>query len=227
MKDAPTVAANAPGVRVAVLKGKQNYFCRNRAHSVSGDAQLSFDDGSDVPKGVADQMRRILRWSNETETGDRDELPFEVDQRAWRQLSVTPQECLAPGRTVPRGRTASPNWRRTAPRSPRSSSSTPTSTRRTWRRVRRSCRRTSSSSSTRPTRSSTSSPRCSARHSTPRDCAPWPAWLGRCSAPSSWSAAVELVAVADRFATSLQIQYDRNELTGLDEDCRARVEPRQ
>ena len=33
-KDAPTVAANAPGVRVAVLKGKQNYLCRNRAHSV-------------------------------------------------------------------------------------------------------------------------------------------------------------------------------------------------
>ena len=55
-KDAPTVAANAPGVRVAVLKGKQNYLCRNRANSVGGAAQLSFDDGSDVPKGVADQM---------------------------------------------------------------------------------------------------------------------------------------------------------------------------
>ncbi len=84
-KDAPTVAANTPGVRVAVLKGKQNYLCRNRVHSVGGAAQLSFDDGTDVPKGVADQMRRILQWSNETETGDRDELPFEVDQRAWRQ----------------------------------------------------------------------------------------------------------------------------------------------
>ena len=56
-KDAPTVAANAPGVRVAVLKGKQNYLCRNRVHSVGGGTQLSFDDGSDVPKGVADQMR--------------------------------------------------------------------------------------------------------------------------------------------------------------------------
>ena len=39
-------------------------------------------------------MRRILQWSNETTTGDRDELPFEIDQRAWRGLSVTPQECL-------------------------------------------------------------------------------------------------------------------------------------
>ena len=97
-KDAPTVAAHAPGVRVAVLKGKQNYLCRNRAQSVSGAAQLSFDDGSDVPQGVAEQMRRILRWSSDTVSGDRDELAFEVDARAWRGLSVTPQECLGRSR---------------------------------------------------------------------------------------------------------------------------------
>ena len=93
-KDAPTVAAHTKGVRVAVLKGRQNYLCLNRVASVNGGAQLSFDDGSDVPKGVADQMRRILRWANDTATGDRDELTFEVDHRAWRGLSVTPQECL-------------------------------------------------------------------------------------------------------------------------------------
>ena len=39
-------------------------------------------------------MRRILRWGNETTTGDLDELPFEVDGRARRAVSVTPQECL-------------------------------------------------------------------------------------------------------------------------------------
>jgi ATP-dependent DNA helicase DinG len=92
-KDAPTVAAHATGVRVAMLKGKSNYLCRNRAKDVGG-GQLSFDDGTEVPRGVASQMRKILRWANETETGDRDELPFEIDQRAWRGLSVTPQECL-------------------------------------------------------------------------------------------------------------------------------------
>ena len=97
MKDAPQVAAHVKGVRVAVLKGKQNYLCRNRAQSLGAGAQLTLDDGADVPKGVADQMRRILRWSNDTETGDLDELPFEVDSRARRSLSVTPQECL--GRT--------------------------------------------------------------------------------------------------------------------------------
>lgn len=94
-KDAPQVAAHAPGVRVAVLKGKQNYLCKNRAQSLSSGAQFNLDDGSDVPKGVSDQMKRILAWSNDTISGDLDELPFEVDGRARRQLSVTPQECLS------------------------------------------------------------------------------------------------------------------------------------
>ncbi len=93
-KDAPTVARESSRTSVAVLKGKNNYLCRNRAQSTSGGAQLSFDDGSSVPQGVADQMKRILRWADETTSGDRDELSFEVDARAWRQLSVTPQECL-------------------------------------------------------------------------------------------------------------------------------------
>jgi ATP-dependent DNA helicase DinG len=93
-KDAPTVAEVSTRTKVAVLKGKNNYLCRNRAQATGGGSQLSFDDGSNVPKGVADQMRRILRWADETETGDRDELSFEIDPRAWRGLSVTPQECL-------------------------------------------------------------------------------------------------------------------------------------
>lgn len=97
-KDAPQVAAHAKGVRVAVLKGRQNYLCLNRAQSLGAGAQMSFDDGVEVPRGVADQMRRILRWSGDTTSGDLDELPFEVDSRARRQLSVTPQECLGRAR---------------------------------------------------------------------------------------------------------------------------------
>jgi ATP-dependent DNA helicase DinG len=91
-KDAPTVSTHTKS-KVALLKGRNNYLCRNRAHALRG-GQMSFDDGSEVPRGVADQMRRILAWSNVTASGDRDELPFEVDARAWRGLSVTPQECL-------------------------------------------------------------------------------------------------------------------------------------
>jgi len=93
-KDAPTVSAHTSRTKVAVLKGKNNYLCLNRVHALGGGAQMSFDDGTEIPHGVADQMRRIMKWSNETTTGDRDELSFEIDHRAWRGLSVTPQECL-------------------------------------------------------------------------------------------------------------------------------------
>ncbi len=92
-KDAPTVAAALAGVRVAVLKGRSNYFCRNRAHDM-GATQLHFDDDTAVPAGVVNQIRRVLRWSNETTTGDLDELSFDLDPRTRRAVTVTPQECL-------------------------------------------------------------------------------------------------------------------------------------
>jgi ATP-dependent DNA helicase DinG len=93
-KDAPLVAAHVAGLSVAVLKGRSNYLCRLRLSEVGADGQLALDDGDEVPTGVATQMRRIIDWSRTTTAGDRDELAFEVDARAWRGLSVTPQECL-------------------------------------------------------------------------------------------------------------------------------------
>lgn len=217
-KDAPTVAANAPSVRVAVLKGKQNYLCRNRVQSVGGAAQLSFDDGSDVPKGVADQMRRILQWSNETETGDRDELPFEVDQRAWRGLSVTPQECLHRA-NCPQGQNC---FAELAKDRAAESSILIVNTHLYASHL-------ASGSMLLPAHefvvfdeaheivdifasllgTSLNSTRLRALAGVARPLL-GAAFLERC---------LELVSVADRFATSLQIQYDRDELTGLDEDC--------
>ncbi|MEO9181334.1 MAG: ATP-dependent DNA helicase, partial [Acidimicrobiales bacterium] len=217
-KDAPTVAAHAKGVRVAVLKGKQNYICRNRIESVSGATQLSFDDGSDVPKGVADQMRRILRWSNETETGDRDELPFEVDHRAWRGLSVTPQECLH--RTnCPQGQNC---FAELAKDRAGESSILIVNTHLYASHI-------ASGSMLLPAHefvifdeaheivdifasllgTSLNATRLRAL-----------AGVARPLLDSSFSErALELVSVADRFAASLQAQYDNAELTGLGEDC--------
>ncbi len=92
-KDAPAVATALTDVRVAILKGRSNYFCRNRAHDM-GAAQLRFDDDTEVPAGVANQIRRVVRWSNETTTGDLDELSFDLDARTRRAVTVTAQECL-------------------------------------------------------------------------------------------------------------------------------------
>jgi ATP-dependent DNA helicase DinG len=94
----------------AVLKGRSNYLCRQRAAEVSGTAEgtATFDDvmgeaahgpaGSGGTAGsggggFADQVRRLLAWAEESSSGDRSELDFEPHPRAWAALSVGPREC--------------------------------------------------------------------------------------------------------------------------------------
>ena len=43
---------------------------------------------------VGRQVKRLHEWAAQTQTGDRDELVPGVEDRAWRQLSVTAQECI-------------------------------------------------------------------------------------------------------------------------------------
>ena len=94
-KDAPLVAARARGLSTAVLKGRSNYFCLQKAEEVgpSGN-QGTFDEVEEVPTTMVDQVRRIMDWAQETSSGERDELTFEVDERAWRNVSVNPQQCI-------------------------------------------------------------------------------------------------------------------------------------
>jgi len=77
------------------LKGRSNYFCLQKAEEVgpSGN-QGTFDEVEEVPTTMVDQVRRIMDWAQETKSGERDELTFEVDERAWRTVSVNPQQCI-------------------------------------------------------------------------------------------------------------------------------------
>ncbi len=145
-KDLPQVAAALDHpFTFAVLKGRSNYLCRQRALEVAGRgspadpeglpasvAQDLFGEVADPvatavtrrggrarmdaaraasPRsrraapppgrsaeeedagGLADQVRRLLRWADDSPTGDRAELPFEPSERAWATLSVGPREC--------------------------------------------------------------------------------------------------------------------------------------
>ena len=98
-RDLPTlVDAAAPvlGRRptYAILKGRSNYLCKNRVH---GGMPTEPDDGLFDPAPTTQLGKDVIRlrdWSDETETGDRDELDPGVTDRAWRQVSVTARECL-------------------------------------------------------------------------------------------------------------------------------------
>jgi ATP-dependent DNA helicase DinG len=93
-KDVPAAAA-ALGrkVRVAVLKGRQNYLCRK---SLVGVDQLGglFRTAED-----ASAYERLAEWIATTETGDRAELTFEPSQSLWSELAVGADRCI--GRRCP------------------------------------------------------------------------------------------------------------------------------
>ena len=80
----------------AVVKGRSNYFCRQRGREVAGGGDtLAFDgvDTDDVGTGFSAQVMRLLQWGAESETGDRSELDFEPSPKAWAQVSVNAMEC--------------------------------------------------------------------------------------------------------------------------------------
>jgi ATP-dependent DNA helicase DinG len=92
-KDVPLAAA-ALGceVNVAVLKGRQNYLCRNRLQGcalLGGSLLAKPEDGR-----ALDAMRP---WIDSTDTGDRAELDVEPSPGLWSELAVGSDRCL--GRT--------------------------------------------------------------------------------------------------------------------------------
>ena len=93
-KDVPAAAA-ALGreVRVAVLKGRQNYLCRKSLGAVDrlGGLFRTAEDASDY--------ERLSPWIETTETGDRAELSFEPSASLWAEVSVGADRCA--GRRCP------------------------------------------------------------------------------------------------------------------------------
>ena len=86
----------------AILKGRRNYLCLHRQRGgVAEDPQDALFDPaapSDSAGGPASplgrQVKRLHEWAETTTTGDRDELVPGVPEAAWRQVSVSAQECI-------------------------------------------------------------------------------------------------------------------------------------
>jgi ATP-dependent DNA helicase DinG len=92
-KDVPLAeAALGRSVRVAVVKGRQNYLCRRRVEAV----ELN---GLDLLRDE-DAYERLLPWIGTTKTGDRAELREEPPAALWSELAVGSDRCL--GRRCPR-----------------------------------------------------------------------------------------------------------------------------
>jgi len=78
----------------AILKGRRNYLCLHRLRSGPPDepGETLFDPAA--VSAVGRQVQRLSEWAAGTATGDRDDLVPGVEDRAWRQVSVSARECL-------------------------------------------------------------------------------------------------------------------------------------
>jgi ATP-dependent DNA helicase DinG len=78
----------------AILKGRRNYLCRYRLDGGAPEepGETLFDPAA--TSRVGQQVKRLHEWAAETQTGDRDELVPGVEERAWRQVSVSARECV-------------------------------------------------------------------------------------------------------------------------------------
>ena len=94
-KDLPFLAAHIDEpFHWSMLKGRSNYLCRQRMAEMERDGeQLELDEDRAGGGGAGLQIRRIVKWSHETLTGDRAELEFEPLPRVWSAVSVGPMEC--------------------------------------------------------------------------------------------------------------------------------------
>jgi ATP-dependent DNA helicase DinG len=81
----------------AILKGRRNYLCLHRQKGgVADDPQdVLFDPADTGPTSpLGRQVKRLHDWAEQTTSGDRDELVPGVPEAAWRQVSVSAQECI-------------------------------------------------------------------------------------------------------------------------------------
>jgi ATP-dependent DNA helicase DinG len=73
----------------AVLKGRSNYLCLQRAAETAGGTdQLEL-----VPDRSRAEVRQLVAWALTSGSGDRAELPVEPSPAAWSAVSVSARDC--------------------------------------------------------------------------------------------------------------------------------------
>ena len=92
-KDLPfLIQSLAPGLEVALLKGRENYLCFRRWQSLIGELTESLEQDFLLPL-----LAPLVRWMAETKTGDIEEnSAFQSDPEArsfWPRLCDSPHHC--------------------------------------------------------------------------------------------------------------------------------------
>lgn len=85
-----------------VVKGRNNYICVAKMAGGYGEEPdsllapelLGRTVLNSASSEVGEQVRKLHEWAETTTTGDRDDVPFTVSNKAWQQVAVSGRECM-------------------------------------------------------------------------------------------------------------------------------------
>ncbi len=73
-----------------LIKGRSNYLCKRLFNELAvrgiGNEEFSVDQ--------IEQIKGIIKWGSKSETGDKAELPFEVNSEIWEMVQSTTELCV-------------------------------------------------------------------------------------------------------------------------------------
>lgn len=91
-KDIPVAQKVIEGnFKYMLVKGRGNYLCNRKLHNIATGEMIDFEDFSEAQKN---QFSSIMKWGGRTETGDKAELPFEVDSNVWEYFQSESDMCV-------------------------------------------------------------------------------------------------------------------------------------
>lgn len=87
-------------ITTADLQGRSNYVCREKVTEPTGtqasgvQEEIFTAEQAEPASELGSEVRSITKWvSEDTETGNRSDLPFPSSRKAWGLVSVTSEDC--------------------------------------------------------------------------------------------------------------------------------------
>lgn len=89
-KDIPALrrALGDEELEVEIVKGRGNYVCRRKAAFAESEGDSLLEDD------YQQELRQVLAWIKETDSGDRQDLPFTPRGDVWERVSSEADNCL-------------------------------------------------------------------------------------------------------------------------------------
>ena len=73
-------------LKAMLIKGRQNYICRRRVKDVLQENDLTSEE--------IEELDELIKWLNETTTGDKASIPFMVREGLWQRVQSESDACL-------------------------------------------------------------------------------------------------------------------------------------